>query len=72
MAGRIITRPWHPPARAKRQIGVCSQRRSLCDANLKSAQFGGADLRSVDLGKGAIMSTDQAAMLIGGLGVRVV
>ncbi|WP_369820733.1 hypothetical protein [Rhizobacter sp. Root1221] len=44
----------------------------MCDANLKSAQFGGADLRSVDLGKGAIMSTDQAAMLIGGLGVRVV
>lgn len=55
---------------------------SLRDANLKNAQFDGADLRSVDLGglkimnvaqffNGAVMSSDQAAMLIGGLGPAI-
>ena len=55
---------------------------SLRDANLKNAQFEGADLRTVDLSgltitsvaqqfKGAVLSMEQAAALISGLGVRV-
>ena len=55
---------------------------SLREANLKNAQFDGADLRSVDLSgltitlvaqqfKGAMLSMEQAAALIIGLGVRV-
>jgi fluoroquinolone resistance protein len=56
---------------------------SLRDAHLKNARFDGADLRSVDLGglrignlaqcfKGAIISAEQAAALVGELGVRVI
>ena len=55
---------------------------SLRDAHLKNTRFDGADLRGVDLGglklaqvapffKGAIISSDQAAALVGELGVRV-
>ena len=55
---------------------------SLRDAHLKNARFDGADLRSVDLGglrlaqlgqsfKGAVLSADQAAMLVSELGIRV-
>lgn len=56
---------------------------NLSDAHLKNARFDGADLRAADLGglritalaqffKGAILSTDQAAALVSGLGIRVV
>ena len=56
---------------------------SLRDAHLKNTRFDGADLRAADLGglritalaqffKGAILSTDQAAALVSGLGIRVV
>lgn len=55
---------------------------SLRDANLKNARFDGADLRSVDLQglslaalaqhfKGSLISQEQAAELVGSLGVRV-
>ena len=55
---------------------------SLRDAHLKNARFDGADLRSADLRgltiaslsqhfKGSLISHEQAAELVGGLGVRV-
>lgn len=55
---------------------------SLRDAHLKNARFDGADLRSVDLQglglaalaqhfKGSLISQEQAAELVGSLGVRV-
>ena len=56
---------------------------SLRDAHLKNARFDGADLRATDLGglrisalaqffKFVFLSTDQAAALVSGLGIRVV
>jgi uncharacterized protein YjbI with pentapeptide repeats len=55
---------------------------SLRDANVADARFEGADLRGADLGnlrladasrfKGAIISKQQAAALLSGLGLRVV
>lgn len=54
---------------------------SLADANLTDARFQGADLRGADLGrlrlvdaarfKGAIISRQQAADLLGTLGLKV-
>ncbi|WP_321970393.1 pentapeptide repeat-containing protein [Burkholderia pyrrocinia] len=55
---------------------------SLGNARLLNTRFDGADLRSVDLSglrlsdvllhlKGAILAVDQAVMLIGNCGVRV-